>query len=319
MFKENKKLLLALVILGTLFFIVRWMKADKNIRNFKTELFTLDTAQVASFSLFSKAENHEEIKFEKGNGSWTVSKNNISSTIPAAQVSGMLNSLLTIKPQRLAARTKEKWAQYEVSDSLGTRLIARNSAGKELVDLTIGKFSYKQPPPQANFSGQNNISGLTYVRNTKEVETYATEGFLTMTFNRDFNSFRDKGVVKCTPENVKSLSFVSPEGDFTLNKLGDDWMMGEARADSISVVKYVNQLRNITASKIDDLYKATGSGDYQCTISGDNMEEIKVSAYPVNGIFKLRSSQNSNTILESDSTGVFSKLFKRADDFIAKE
>ena len=188
-----------------------------------------------------------------------------------------------------------------------------------MVDLVIGKFSYKQGPAQPGMGGQPNISGLTYVRNTSEEETFATEGFLSMTFNRDFNSFRDKGLVACTPENIKNLNFKSPLGTFSLQKIGNDWMLGETKADSVLVSTYLNQLQSINATKIDDNFSATTPDDYSCTISGDNMEAINVKAFAKNGVFKLQSSLNPSVTFESDSSGVFSRIFKQEMDFVAGE
>jgi len=140
-----------------------------------------------------------------------------------------------------------------------------------------------------------------------------------MTFNRNFDSFRDKRLVVCTPENVRNLRFKSPLGNFDLTKQGNDWMHAGVKADSATVANYVNQLRNISASKIDDTFSVPETSDYNWVISGDNMEEIKIDGYAVNGLFKLQSSLNPNVIFESDSSGVFSKLMKYEMDFMVGE
>jgi hypothetical protein len=99
--------------------------------------------------------------------------------------------------------------------------------------------------------------------------------------------------------------------------MGNDWMMGDVKADSLAVAKYLNQLRSLSATKIDDTYQPSGEGDYRCSISGDNMETLSLSAYSTNGLFKIKSSLNPTTVFESDSAGVFAKVFKVAKDFVA--
>lgn len=317
---DNKKLALILAALVVLFIFVRWIKSDKDVRNFDAELFVLDTAQVYAIKLYPKAENQEEILFTRDAAHWTVSKGEISSDIPSDRVHSLLRSVQDIRPERLAARSEDKWEQYQVSDSLGTRVILEDQNGNELVDLMIGKFSYRQSAPQANMMGGGGISGYTYVRNYDDEATFATEGFLSMTFDRDFNSFRDKALVRAEPDNIRRIAFQTPDaGEYTLIKLEENWMIGEQAADSTEVARYLNQLRNISGATIDDDFQASGQPDYQVTIAGDNMEDIKVGAYAKDDGFRLQSSLNPGVIIESDSAGVFSRIFKGAEAFFWEE
>lgn len=318
MLNNNLKLLIALAVLTVLFFLVRWTKSDKNVKTFKSELFVLDTSAVQTMKLYSKAQNHEEIQFVRNTGVWTITKGGISSSMPANQMSSLLQSVATIKPKRLAARSKDKWEQYQVNDSLGTRLVLEDKSGKSLVDLMIGKFSYKQLPQQpGQFNQQPNISGLTYVRNTADAETYATEGFLSMTFNRDFNSFRDKRIVETTPTNIRSIQFQTPiEGNFSLNKLGNQWTLDGVPADSTKVENYLNGLRYLSGNEIDDNFNASSGINYRLTLAGDNMQSINVTAFPQDTLFKIQSNLNPNTTFSSAANGVFDRLFKGKGTFL---
>ncbi len=316
---DNKKLLLLLAVLAGLFLLVRWMKADKNVRTFNADLFKMDTSAVAAIKLYTKAENHEEILFKKNGDQWTVSKGAIQSVVPEGHVKGLLSSLVSIKPQRLAARTRDKWSKYEVNDSLGTRVVVEDAGGKKMADLMVGKFSYRQPKGgQPNFGGQQQISGLTYIRSTDAEETFATEGFLSMTFNRDFNSFRNKLLMTCDPEMVRRVQMQSPAGGYTLSKPGNEWLLDGSPADSTTVMKFINGLRNVTGSAIDDHFTPSGNGAYSLTLSGDNMTEIKVNAYAKGEGFRLTSSLNPDTVIESDSSGVFGRLFEEGLSFLGE-
>jgi hypothetical protein len=318
---DNKKLAMILAALVVLFVFVRWIKSDKDVRNFDAELFVLDTAQVHAIKLYPKAENQEEILFTRDAAHWTVSKGGISSDIPSDRVHALLRSVQEVRPERLAARSEDKWAQYQVNDSLGTRVILEDASGNKLVDLMIGKFSYRQSAPQANMmGGRGGISGYTYVRNYDDEATFATEGFLSMTFDRDFNSFRDKTLVRAEPDNIRRIVFRTPDaGPFTLTQSEGKWLIGEEAADSTEVARYLNQLRNISGATIDDDFQATGQPDYQVTVAGDNMEDIKVGAYAKDDGFRLQSSINPGVIIESDSSGVFSRIFKEAEAFFGEE
>ncbi len=321
--KKNRQLAAVLAGLIVLFLIVRWVKSDKEVSSFKTQLFVLDTAQVQTIKLYPQTEQQAEIQFNKDIGNWTVSKDGIQSTVPNNRIQNLLSELQRIKPQRLAARTEDKWSTYQVDDSLGTRVVLEDQSGHELVDLVIGKFSYRQLPQQQQnpmMGGQPNIQAWTYVRNYDEVETYTTEGFLSMTFNQGFDSFRDKTLVKTPPGNITNVRIQTPEsGSFTLQKLGNEWRMGDVIADSAKVATYLNQFRTLTGSEVDDRFSAGGTPPYQWTISGDNMADVSITAYPDGGQFKLRSSMNPSTTFTSDSTGVFSKIFKEPLEFLNGE
>lgn len=319
--KKNKQLALILAGLVVLFLLIRLIKGEREVRTFKSQLFVLDTTQVNTIKLYPQVENQEVITFTKDVNNWTVAHGSIQSDIPESRIESLLGALLDIKPQRLAARSEDKWSTYQVDDSLGTRVILEDQEGKKLADLVIGKFSYRQAAPQNNFSGgQPNIQGWTYVRNYDEVETYATDGFLSMSFNRKFDTFRDKSLVKANPDNVKRVSIKWPgEGTFTLAKMENDWRMGDVIADSSKVAGYINQFRSLSGSEIDDTFQPSGSGDYQCTISGDNMPDVSIEAFRVDSTYRLRSSLNPSAIFVSDSSGVFSKIFKQPLHFMDTE
>jgi len=218
----------------------------------------------------------------------------------------------------LAARKKDKWEKYQVTDSLGTRVILKDKSGKSLGDFIVGKFSYKQPPAnQPNYGGQNNISGYSYVRSSGKPETFATDGFLSMIFNRDFNSFRDKTLLKLNPEYVKGVNIETPNETVRLTSIDNVWIIGSENADSTKVANYFSSLQSLNGTKMDDTYVIEGSPTHTCNIIGDNMSNILIEAYETNGIYKIKSSLNPDMIFESSAEGDdYSKIFKSKSDLL---
>lgn len=314
MLKNNTRLLLILGALVAVFLLVRFLKSEKNVRTFKSELFTLDTAAIGTMKLYPAAEQGEEISFAKSNNSWTVSKSGITSVMEAGQINAMLEQLLQVKPQRLAARGKNKWKQFQVDDSAGTRVLVTSTTGEAMVDVIVGKTTYKQVQPQGQqqqFRGQQQpqIVGLSYLRNKEDEETYATEGFLQMAFNRPFDSFRDKRIAAINGANVRNITVQTPAGSNSFTKGEAGWMIVDQPIDSASMVSWLSSLASLQGQAIDDAFNPSGNPDYAATFAGDNMDNIRISAYSTGADFRIGSSENEGVWFVSDSSGVWKNLF----------
>ncbi len=311
---KQKKLAIALLVITAVYFSFRWYNSKSNERTLVSSLFELDTAQVSSIKLYPKVNGHQEIRFQKNNQKWVVSSNQVESKIETIQIKSLMREILSVKPERLAARTANKWEKYHVNDSLGTHLVLENSAGETLANVMIGKFSFRQSPQTQQFQ-RGGEQSLSYVRNFEEEETYATKGFLSSTFNRDFNSFRDKTVLKLIPTDIKTVEINTKDESLQLNHSLNGWELNGLPADSSKVVQYLNQLRHLNNPKINDHYVANGNPAYQVIYKGDNMSDIIVQSYQEGNQFNIQSSLNKGVTFQSDSTGIFKKIFKRKEDF----
>jgi hypothetical protein len=313
MLQNNKRLLLILVALVAVFLLVRFFKSEKNVRTFKSELFTLDTAAVTNIKLYPPAEGGAEIVFQKESNGWSVSKGAISSSIEQEQIKSMLAQLLEVKPKRLAGRTLEKWKQFQVDDSAGTRVLVANGSGDAVVDLIVGKTTYRQVQPQGQQpmmrQQQPQIVGLSYVRNAGEDETYATDGFLQMAFNRAFDAFRDKKILDLSAGNLRNISLNTPSGSLSFAKEGDSWMQNGQPVDSAYMANWISNFSFLNGQSIDDNFSPTGPADFTATYAGDNMNDVRLSAWALGAGFRLESSENEGVYFKSDSAGVWGKVF----------
>jgi hypothetical protein len=313
MLQNNKKLLLILAALVAVFLLVRFLKSGSNERTFKSELFTIDTAAVNSIKIYPPADGKEEIAFQKTSEGWTVSKGNITSSLDVNIVNSMLNELQNTKPKRLAGRTSEKWKQLQVDDSAGTRVLVTNTAGEEVVDIVVGKTTYRQVQPQGQQQmmrqQQPQIVGLSYLRNSDEEETYASDGFLQMAFNRPFDTYRDKSLLNLSVGSVKSITLSTPAGSSSFSKEGEAWMQDGQPADSAAMASWLSGLSYLNGQAIDDDFSPAGQPDYSATFAGDNMENVTLSAWTLGNSFRVASSENEGVFFVSDSAGVWGKVF----------
>ena len=186
-----KKLIIIVAILLVIVVIVELINSGKGERSFKSDLVEIDTSKVSEIYLYPKAEDFEEIKISRLKQGWKVEHEGQAYNADGSVIYNMLTELILLKPERVAANDKLRWEEFEVTDSTGVRIKVYENR-KIVADVIIGKFSYQQP---SNPYAQRQGKMTTYVRITEEPEVYAVNGFLSMTFNRDINSFRNKNLV----------------------------------------------------------------------------------------------------------------------------
>ena len=305
----NKNRLL-LIVLGVLILVYLGNKfiGSDNERNFKEVLIELDTATVSKVVVMAKANNGSAVSITKEGTDWSVTNGTVSDKADMNMAKNMVVSLRKLEPQRLVANSSEKWEQYEVTDSLGTRVQLFN--GEELLtDIIIGKFTFNLQARTA----------ATFVRLTDEEEVYSVDGFLSSTYNQEFNSFRDKTFVETVPENLTSLKFdYSGDSSFVLNKVADAWQVNGIAADSTAVAQYLNGLRRLDQRQFEDGFTTSETPTYTLTLDGNNMSSVVVRGFMKGEEVILNSSLNSDAYFQMGSLNVFDKLFVSAGKFLTE-
>lgn len=303
---NNTKLLylfLALVALWLVLQVSSWGKTDRTL---PAALVDLDTAAVDAISLYPRAENGAEIRFARTDTGWTVTHAGRTAEADPAAVNRLMGQLHTLKPRRLAGKTPDAWAGFQVTDSTGTR-VQMETNGRTALDLWLGRFSFQQATRATT----------TYVRREGEDEVYAVDGFLSMGVNQGFNAWRNRTVVYLEPEHLSRLAFTYPaDSGFVLTREPDGWHLGGARADSAAMAGYLNTLRTLSNDRFADATPApSGPAEFQLLIEGNNMVPIRIQGFKQDTAYVVHSSLNPAAYFESDAGGLFGTLFKGASQF----
>ncbi len=317
---NNKILSITFGVLLVLYLVTQFTGGKGNERNFRTDLVAMDTAAVNRIVLNPK--EGEAVTFTEENSAWQVSQGDKTAQADQQAVQSLLGTLLQLEPQRLAARSEEKWNTFEVTDSLGSQVQAYN--GKNLLaDVYVGKFSLQQMPQQPMQPGmppmqQQRPKATSYVRLADEAEVYAVDGFLTTSFNRQFNSWRDRNFLQLEKENISRISFQYPaDSSFTLALTDSIWTIKGTTADSAQTAQYLNQIARLTSSDFADDFNAQGqSPAFQARIEGNNMSPVTIEGYENEGSFVLRNSLKPDVLIRSDSSGLYSRVFKGRENFM---
>lgn len=296
--KINIKLLAVIfVVLLVLVVLVEMVDISKGSRTFKQELVKVEADEVTSIQVNAKSAGGKTTVLKKENDMWQVEADGKIYRADQSIASSMMSQLNGMKPKSLVTTDKERWKEFEVTDSLGTRV--KLFKGSELLaDVIFGKFSYSQPQTMTS-----------YVRLAGDDEVYGVDGMMGMSFNRRADSFRDRTLLSSTSANWSKLTFSYPaDSSFTLKKINDKWMIDAEVADSAAVVKYFQSISRLNESKFAE-NNPVGQSTHKLKIEGNNnMDPIEITGYYTDTEnFVLGTSQNKGTYFNNPETA--SKIF----------
>mgnify|MGYP002639996214 CR=1 FL=1 len=296
---SNKILAILFVVIAVIAVIVYFPSGNKTERTFRTELVEIDTSAVSEIIISPKSMNGDSFRIFKANSQWNVTLADGKSVIvPKEKVDRLIDQILTIKPLRLAARSKSKWSEFEV-DTAATRVVVKEG-GSTALDIMIGKFLFQQP---------RNVS--TYVRLSNEIDVYLVEGFISMTLNQGADTYRDNNIVKGDHQNWDQLVFNYPaDSSFQISKIDGKWKSSNSTLDSAKTEKYLSQLSRLTNSSfVDDFNSESASPKYELTINSENSTIATVYGYQVDSLIVVNSSMNKESYFDSSKNKFMEKLF----------
>jgi len=315
---SNKKLLIVfgvLLLLVAITFSADFFKKDSN---YKSDLFTLDSAKISSITIYPKRKNEGEIKFTKtGKDVWNLTQKGKSYVPDKGGIQNLIDELLRIKPERIAATDKSLWSKYEVTDTSGIRVTVEQE-GKIVADLIIGKFSYQQnnqadPNMQMNPYMMNQPKITSYVRLNGENDVYGVQGLLSMTFGRDLNSYRNKTIISSNKMDWTKVTATFPgDSSFVLTNNGTIWNMENAQADSTKINNYIQTIEYVTSSEFADEIKPNAwQALYTLTIDKKDKTQIKVQVFPGDAKYKfiVQTTENPNVNFGSAQENIVGKIF----------
>ncbi len=301
--KQNKTLLIILVVLLAVYFGNEYMSSDN--RNFRDTLVALDTAAVDKIELYPRANEQQLITLRRQGSGWQLQAGNLTDDADISLVKGMLNELVDMRPQRLVATSSEQWAAHEVADSLGTRVKVYDGE-KLLADFIVGKFNF-QPATR---------SMSTSVRLAEDEDVYTVEGFMSSTFNRKASDLRDKTFINFDNSQLQELTFTYPaDSGFVLSKNAAGWLVDIDPADSAAVAGYLSSIKTLRFNTFADQTPA-GAPDYRLQISRSGLPAITLSAYADSSGYVYHSTLNPDAYFKSGSDRERKRLFVSRSKFV---
>ena len=253
---NNNILIGALVVLVGVFALSRWLRSPGLESNLRKQLLSLDTTNINEVRI--KPANYKplEVVLKKEGNHWRVYNGQQQADTEIGTVKSMLGVLKDLKVQRLASRKKDKWDTYQVGD--GATQVSVLQDGKT-TEIFFGKSTYSQG------------GAYTYVRLSKEDEVYAIEGFIDSHFNRTYNDWRNKTLLKLNQADISKITFNYPaDSSFVLEKRDSVWFAGNVKAADAKVNSYVSQLSFKTLNDFADGFASVEESTVTLQIESKN-------------------------------------------------
>jgi len=304
---NNKILGLIFGVLLAAVILILFLEGGKEERTFREILVDLDTTAVTEILIYPKSQEHKEVKLFKEAEDWKVNlPSGGSAKVSDQKIQDVLTQLLAIKPNRLAARDESKWNELQV-DSTGSRVKVIEGS-KLVLDIVIGRFSFKQPR-----------SMNTFVRLYNDKDVYEVEGFLDMTFNQGANIFRDGTIIKSDFNNWQQLQFsYQADSSFQLTKSNNIWLIDGSIADSAKTVNYLRRLANLSNNTFIDDKKIDKNlpPTFSLNITTSELQFIEIKGYQDSISSIIYSSQNPEALF--DGINISKTIFVGKSTFLNK-
>jgi len=300
---NTAKLLVILVILVSVYVAFNFFGNNTRSKSFHEELVTIDTSQVDKIVL---AKGEEVLELKKENEDWFVKieNGNFAKAKPQS-VRNTLDNLLSIKPSRIVARSKDKWKDYQV-DSAGTNVQVFEKGNKSL-DLMIGRFGFKD---QRNYH--------TYMRLANEEDTYVANNFMAMSLNTGVNNYRNSTLARIKKDSVSSVRFNYPDSSFTLTRDDTVWTIDGLATDSTSTDDFFSGLNYLNSTTFYDEELPIDEPQLSVVFERKSEDDIVVKCWKANDSTRIiQSSENEDNNFTDEN--VFEKIFKSYSDFFGSE
>lgn len=274
---------------------------EKKKQGVNLQLIKLDTTNIQSIILNTKIDNYQDVRLQRVQKKWLISKDNFTTQAFAQQVDSLLALFTDIEAHHVRTPSKNKSSNYGFGHSSNTRV-------RILGDLIHEDFY---------------ISDLTttqkaYMRLANEKEVFEVSGIFHQLNNQSFNKFRDQRVHGLDIENIRTLQFSEMKDSIQLlfHKSGDDWQNNDLNLEADSLMdNYLKQIESLKSNHfIYDFDPLTHQDflDLQLILESEYKScEIKCYRDSLRTPeFIITTSTNTDACFASDSTALFSKIFK---------
>lgn len=286
---------LAVILLGLVlvFIAVRKFRSPRLEGNLPATLAEIDTTEVSELIIMPAKSRNQPVRLTKSGG-WKLMKGEQALRLEQGAGTNVLRLLTSLKPERMVSKRQEKWDEFSVGDSSGTRVQVM-AGSSVLADLIIGRSGFSQTAGQS-YGGP----AFTYIRVQGEPEVYAIGGFLDAQFNRAVDDWRDKSFMRIRKDSMTRIVFRYPaDSSFVIDKFLGKWMNAGTPVDSTEVKTFLSgmEYRNATA-----FAESAPAGNPPITIvleqAGKTLGTIE--AWPTEANWTVRSSQQPETFFAFD-------------------
>jgi len=315
---HNKFLLIAFLVLAVFAVIIYVIDKRKGERNFRSELFKIDSSAVTAITIYPKGKPNDTVDLVKTGKNWEVKVKNRSYPADTMTIQRILQALVEVKAGRVASAGKEGWKQLDITDSASARVVIHQ--GRDITaDFRLGKISFTRTR-MPDYGRNQNIDVKSHIRVSGDDRVYVVDGFLSMMFSDQPSAYRNRTLVRFNKTDLARLTFLYPgDSSFRLIKQGTRWLVNDRPADSAKVETWLNSLANCNGSDFAGDSAEQVNFPYTCRIEGNNMTPIVISGIyekTVNS-YMITSTLNPTAFFSSRPPNLFHLVFPSKNRFTA--
>jgi hypothetical protein len=257
--------------------------------NTRAVAFHTDTTGTTEIDLYPYHAGRQEIKLVRTPAGWQLSTGSLSVHPVPGSAEALLSALVNVPTARLVSRNRDRWDNYKVGDTTGTRVVVYK--GKQpIADYLIGNGALAEGGPAAE-NGRIGAS-TAYIRSNGHDEVYAADGYLESMVDKTFADWRDKSVLRLNTTDITGISFQGTPG-YVLSKKDSTWWLSGGRVSTDSVNRYLGTVASYTLGHFADDFTASASPDRSILFGGASspMATLQFWKRP-DGSWVLNSSQN---------------------------
>lgn len=306
---NNKVLVIALLALIALFVVARVFRSPGLESNLRKDLVSLDTARVTEIRILPSTAHDQVIKLIKAGDTWTVEKEGKKHEADGSSVKDLLGQISSIDAERMVSRKKEKWETFNVGEK-STNVSVYYGTDLE-TNIHIGKSGFNQ-----GGGGMYGGSAYTYVRLSDEDEVYVVNGFYEGTFNRAFNDWRNKALLRLSREEINKISFQYPDSGFVVEKKDTAWYANGQVIEKSKMENYLGHLTFKNVNAFDDGFVAPANPDAVIKVEGAAGALVSLDAWRKENGWVLRSSQQPEVFFLDPAATVKRELLVGQEYFL---
>ncbi|MFY0686515.1 MAG: DUF4340 domain-containing protein [Cyclobacteriaceae bacterium] len=288
---NTPKLLIVLAVLIGVFAVVKFTGNKSRSKSFKETLVEIDTARMTSLEI---TEGEQSTILTRKEGQWMVSTENGDKKAMHTTIRSLVSTLKTVRPARIASRSADKWQDFSVDETSGTRVKVLEG-DETTLDIILGRFGVE---------GQRSF--YTYVRLFEDTDTYVADDFMKMSISSDPSEFRNSSIARVDKDSLVSISFNYTDSAFTLVSENGNWYANGVQADSSRMFDYLKNLTYITSRQFAERSDLTST--LSVVYSFSDRADISIEAIAIEEGYVLQSSANKDEAWMDDQ--IFDKVFK---------
>ncbi|HEV2478658.1 MAG TPA: DUF4340 domain-containing protein [Puia sp.] len=295
MTKLNKQLAMVLAGLILVYVLSISLHLAGRESNTRAVTFHTDTTGTTEIDLYPYHAGRQEIKLVRTPAGWQLRTGSQAVSPVRGSAEALLSALVTVPTQRLVSRNKDRWDNYKVGDTTGTRVVVYKGKAP-IADYFIGGGSSSEGGGSSlNGGGPSAGAGgasTAYIRANGHSEVYAADSYLESMVDKPFAGWRDKSVLRLSTTNITGISFQGTPG-YVLSKKDSTWWLAGGRVSTDSINRYLNSLQYYDLSRFADDFTASASPDRSILFSGAKSPLATLQAWRrPDGSWVVNSSQN---------------------------